>query len=102
MTSERIPISILGAGPAGLGAAYKLAQRASLSVTVLERGAAVGGNAGSFDLAGMRVDYGSHRLHPACAPEILADIQNMLAHELLDRPRHRRLRLDRQRGGWGK
>jgi protoporphyrinogen oxidase len=97
MSSERIPIAILGAGPAGLGAAYKLARRPNLAVTVLERGTAVGGNAGSFDLAGMRVDYGSHRLHPACAPEILADIQGMLSADLLDRPRHGRIRL---RGRW--
>jgi protoporphyrinogen oxidase len=97
MNPQRIPIAILGAGPAGLGAAYKLAQRPSLATTVFERGAFVGGNAGSFDLAGMRVDYGSHRLHPACAAEILADIQQMLGPDLLDRPRHGRIRL---RGRW--
>jgi protoporphyrinogen oxidase len=93
MTASRIPITILGAGPAGLGAAYRLARRDKFNVTVLERGGAVGGNAGSFDLAGMRVDYGSHRLHPSVAPEILADLQRMLADELLDRPRHGRIRL---------
>ena len=92
-----IPIIILGAGPAGLGAAYRLARRDGFDVTVIERGATVGGNAGSFELAGMQVDYGSHRLHPSCAPEILADIQNMLGDGLLDRPRHGRIRL---RGRW--
>ena len=55
-------VVVLGAGPAGLGAAYQLARSGKASVTVLERNTAVGGNAGSFDVAGMRVDYGSHRL----------------------------------------
>jgi protoporphyrinogen oxidase len=93
MSDSRTPIAILGAGPAGLGAAYRLARRGAMDVTVFERGAAMGGNAGSFELGGMRVDYGSHRLHPSCAPEILADIQDMLGGELLSRPRHGRIRL---------
>jgi protoporphyrinogen oxidase len=93
MSDSRPSIAILGAGPAGLGAACRLARRGSLDVTVFERGAAVGGNAGSFELGGMRVDYGSHRLHPTCAPEILADIASMLGKELLSRPRHGRIRL---------
>ncbi len=63
----------------------------------MERGPDVGGNAGSFELSGMRVDYGSHRLHPSCAPEILEDIRKMLGEDLLNRPRHGRIRL---RGRW--
>lgn len=90
------PVVILGAGPAGLGAALKLARR-GFSVTVLERAGAVGGNAGSFTLDGLQVDYGSHRLHPSCPPEILAEIRAMLGDDLLDRPRHGRIRL---RGRW--
>lgn len=88
-----IPIVILGAGPAGLGAAYRLARRGGFDVTVIERNGATGGNAGSFDLEGFRVDFGSHRLHPASDPEILADIRGMLGEELLTRPRHGRIRL---------
>lgn len=57
----------------------------------------MGGNAASFELEGLRVDYGSHRLHPSCAPEILTDIRAMLGDDLLDRPRHGRIRL---RGRW--
>jgi protoporphyrinogen oxidase len=88
---------ILGAGPAGLGAAYRLARRGGVRVTVIERGRAVGGNAGSFELAGQAVDYGSHRLHPACDPEVLRDIRALLGDDLLDRPRRGRIRL---RGRW--
>jgi protoporphyrinogen oxidase len=91
MTLPRIVI--LGAGPAGLGAALQLARRQVASVVVLEREPRVGGNAGSLELAGQRVDYGSHRLHPACDPAILADIRALLGKDLLDRPRHGRIRL---------
>jgi protoporphyrinogen oxidase len=90
-------VVILGAGPAGLGAAYRLSQRGDVRITVLERGAVVGGNAGSFELAGQWVDYGSHRLHPAADPALLADIRGLLGDDLLDRPRHGRIRLQ---GRW--
>ena len=66
-------VVILGAGPAGVGAAYRLRQDARAEVTVLEQHDVPGGNAGSFEFGGMRVDFGSHRLHPACDPEILSD-----------------------------
>ncbi len=87
---------ILGAGPAGLGAAYKLAQRGDFQVTVLEKNGSVGGNAGSFQLAGQYVDYGSHRLHPSCDAEVIADIRHLLGDDLLDRPRHGRIRLQKR------
>jgi protoporphyrinogen oxidase len=90
-------VAILGAGPSGVGAAYQLARTGRGAATVLERAPVVGGLAGSFELGGLRVDFGSHRLHPACAPEILADIRTLLGDDLLDRPRHGRIRL---RGRW--
>ena len=96
MSEARTAVMILGAGPAGLGLAYRLGRRDNFAVTVLERGENVGGNAGSFELCGMRVDYGSHRLHPSCAPEILDDVKSMLGSELLDQPRHGRIRLRNQ------
>lgn len=90
-------IVILGAGPAGVGAAYQLRRRDRARVTLLEQHPNVGGNAASFDIGGVCVDYGSHRLHPACDPEIMADIRQFLGEDLLDRPRHGRIRL---RGRW--
>ena len=89
-------IVILGAGPAGVGAAYQLTRRGIAHVTVLEQRDTVGGNAGSFELEGLRADYGSHRLHPACDPEILADLQALLGDHLRSRPRHGRIRLRRR------
>lgn len=90
--TSRSPIVVLGGGPAGLGAAWRLALR-GFRVTVLERGPKVGGNAGSFELGGQRVDFGSHRLHPSCRRDILADIRALLGDDLLARPRHGRIRL---------
>lgn len=90
---SRPRLIVLGAGPAGLGAAYYAARTGHTDVSVVERGAGVGGNAGSFTIDGLHVDYGSHRLHPACDPSILRDIRERLGDDLLDRPRHGRIRL---------
>jgi len=86
-------IAILGAGPAGLGAAFKLTQENRAVVTVLERAPFVGGNAGSFEFGGQNVDFGSHRLHPSCDPEILKDLRSLLGDSLLKRPRQGRIHL---------
>ena len=95
---DRAPqVTILGAGPAGVGAAYWLAQRGKADVLVLERQQAVGGNSGSFVLDGVHCDYGSHRLHPASEPHVLGAIRDALGDELLWRPRHGRILLQ---GRW--
>jgi protoporphyrinogen oxidase len=94
---NKLPIVVAGAGPAGLGGAFQLARRQCFDVTVVERESAIGGNAGSFEMGGLRVDFGSHRLHPTCAQPIMADIRAMLGDGLLDRPRHGRIRLQ---GRW--
>lgn len=85
-------IVIAGAGPAGLMAAWSAAQ-AGHRCTVLEAGDHVGGMAASFEVAGQRVDYGSHRLHPAAAPELLADLLGLLGDDLQTRERNGRIRL---------
>ena len=53
-------IAVVGAGPAGLTAAYKIAQSGH-DVTLFEASGAVGGMAKSFDLWGQIVDLGPHR-----------------------------------------
>jgi protoporphyrinogen oxidase len=83
---------VLGAGPAGLGAALRLA-RTGFGVTVLERAPVVGGLAASFEVDGVRVDHGSHRLHPATDPAILAEIRSLLGADLQLRRRHGRIRM---------
>lgn len=93
MTPDKPLVAVLGGGPAGVGAAWRLARRGFAKVVLVERGDRFGGAAGSFDFEGQRVDFGSHRLHPACDPEILADLKGLLGDDLLDRPRHGRIRL---------
>ncbi|MCO6510075.1 MAG: FAD-dependent oxidoreductase [Aridibacter famidurans] len=95
MRSTRI--AVLGTGPAGAGAAWRLAVEGKAQVSVIEKAHVPGGNAGSFELAGLNVDFGSHRLHPACDPRILEDLKSLLGDDLLDRPRHGRIRLQ---GRW--
>lgn len=85
-----VDLLVLGAGPAGLAAAWRAARR-GLSVTVLERSDAVGGLAGSFTISGVRVDHGSHRLHPATPPRLLADLRRLLGEDLQLRQRRGRL-----------
>jgi protoporphyrinogen oxidase len=53
-------IAVIGAGPAGLSAAYQLQSKGE-SVTLFESASAVGGMASSFSIWGQTVDYGPHR-----------------------------------------
>lgn len=85
-------VIVAGAGPAGVAAARGLAMRGH-DVVLLEATDRVGGLAASFDFAGMRVDYGSHRLHPACDTRVMADLRRLLGPDLVRRPRHGRIRL---------
>ncbi len=83
---------VLGAGPAGLAAAWRAARR-GFSVGVLERTDHVGGMAASFDVAGIRVDQGSQRLQPTTPPHVLADLRDLLGDDLQTRMRNGRLRI---------
>ena len=94
---KRPVIAVLGGGPAGLGAAWRLSKEGKADVSLFEAGTRLGGNAGSFPEEGVFCDFGSHRLHPASDPHILADIKSLLGDDLLLRPRHGRIRL---KGSW--
>ncbi len=90
-------VVILGAGPAGIGAAYQLVRKGIARVTVLEQREGVGGNAGSFELDGIYCDFGSHRLHPVTKAEIMQDLRRLLGKDLLFQKRHGRILLQ---GRW--
>lgn len=60
MEQSQQRVGIIGAGPAGLSAAYELSKRGA-HVTVFEAGPSVGGLARTIDLWGQRVDIGPHR-----------------------------------------
>lgn len=67
--------------------------RRGRAVRILEAAPTVGGMAGSFEVAGQRVDFGSHRLHPSCPPDLLALLGELLGDDLQRRPRSGRIRL---------
>lgn len=87
---------VIGAGPSGLAAAWRMARR-GLDVLLVERSERVGGMSGSFDMGGVSVDLGSHRLHPSVSPEILVALRGLLGAELQERRRNGRIRLE---GRW--
>ena len=72
-------VVIIGAGPAGLTAAYLLAQRTEARVTVLEADDVVGGISRTAQYKGFRFDLGGHRFFTKIGPvqrlwhEILGD-----------------------------
>lgn len=85
-------IVVVGAGPAGLWAAWRAAE-AGHEVTVVDRAPQVGGMAASLDVAGLRVDLGSHRLHPSTPAPILHRLRGLLGTDLQTRPRDGRIHL---------
>lgn len=52
---------IIGAGPAGLTAAYELLKRSDIKPVVIERDAQVGGISKTIEYKGNRMDLGGHR-----------------------------------------
>ena len=85
-------IVVVGAGPAGLMAALRVA-RAGHDCTLLEAAERVGGMSGSFKVAGQSVDYGSHRLHAAAPDRTLELLRALVGDDLQTRPRNGRIRL---------
>ncbi|MFT7649508.1 MAG: protoporphyrinogen oxidase [Candidatus Poriferisodalaceae bacterium] len=90
--AERVDVVVVGGGPCGLTAALE-ASRRGLSVQLVEAAPTLGGMAASFTVAGQRVDYGSHRLHPSMAPRVRELLVELLGDDLQVRERNGRLRL---------
>jgi len=88
-SSARSPVVVLGAGPAGLTAAYMLA-KAGEAVTVIEAEGQVGGLAKTVVRDGYRFDLGGHRFFTK-SDEVRALWDEVLGDELLLRPRLSRI-----------
>ena len=80
---------MIGAGPAGLTAAYLLAKR-GFKVTVLEGTAIVGGISQTAQYKGYRFDIGGHRFFTKIAP-VQALWEELLGDEFIDVPRLSRI-----------
>jgi protoporphyrinogen oxidase len=82
-------VVILGAGPAGLTAAYELSRK-GLHCVVLERDSTVGGLAKTVDYKGYLFDLGGHRFYTK-VNLIERMWQEILGDDLLTRPRLSRI-----------
>lgn len=74
-------IVVLGAGCAGLSAAYRLRQKGR-DVTVVEAADHVGGLAGGVRIEGNTYEYGPHVFHTT-DPELMRDVKELMGPELL-------------------
>jgi protoporphyrinogen oxidase len=86
---ESVGTAVLGAGPAGLTAAYVLALRGRPGA-VFEADGTVGGLAKTVEFDGYRFDIGGHRFFTKLAP-VQRLWEEMLGDELLTRPRLSRI-----------
>ncbi|HEV8712237.1 MAG TPA: NAD(P)/FAD-dependent oxidoreductase [Candidatus Binatia bacterium] len=86
------PVLIIGAGPAGLTAAYELT-KLGLRAVILEADGQVGGLARTVNYRGYRFDIGGHRFFSK-VPLINALWQEILGEDFLIRPRLSRIHYD--------
>lgn len=86
---DKKPVAVIGAGPAGLFAAYELARRGA-AVLVFEKDRLPGGIARTIEHNGFRFDIGGHRFFTKNA-EIEGIWKTLLADDLLLRPRLSRI-----------
>jgi protoporphyrinogen oxidase len=84
-----LPVAVVGAGPAGLTAAYLLAKRGR-PVVVFEAGDSLGGLAQTAVRDGYRFDLGGHRFFTKSS-EVATLWDEILGPELLVRPRLSRI-----------
>jgi len=92
LDSNRAPsagTAVLGAGPAGLTAAYVLAKR-GVPATVFEADGVVGGIAKTVEFKGYRFDLGGHRFFTKLKP-VEQLWEEMLGDDFLTRPRLSRI-----------
>jgi len=88
-STPRVGCAVLGAGPAGLSAAYVLA-RHGREAEVFEADGIVGGLSKTVEFNGYRFDLGGHRFYTKLKP-LERLWQQMLGDELLRRPRLSRI-----------
>src|SRR5687768_17849166 len=83
-------VIIIGAGPAGLTAAYVLAKQGLARITVLEADDIVGGISRTAQYKGYRFDIGGHRFFTKIEP-VQALWEELLADEFISVPRMSRI-----------
>lgn len=81
----KAPVAVIGAGPAGLAAAYELTRR-GVPVIVFEQDGRIGGLAQTIEHKGFRFDIGGHRFFTK-QKSVLDLWRSLLGDELLERLR---------------
>lgn len=81
---------ILGAGPSGLAAAWQLAQTGLYEIDVYDKAPRIGGVCGYFDLNGMRLDLGPHKIY-SVIPGIMDAFKGLGKERLVSLEKHQRL-----------
>ena len=95
MSAQSKQVVVVGAGPAGLTAAYELSKH-DVTTTVLERDpTTVGGISRTVEHKGFRFDIGGHRFFTKI-PEVNRIWHEILDTEFLTRPRLSRIYYDRK------
>jgi protoporphyrinogen oxidase len=89
VASAESPIVIVGAGPAGLTAAYELSRR-GVPALVFEKDLQVGGIARTVEYKGFRFDIGGHRFFTK-VPAVSDLWRAVLGRDFLKRPRLSRI-----------
>ncbi|MCW2367922.1 NAD(P)/FAD-dependent oxidoreductase [Sphingobium sp. B11D3D] len=89
-SAHSVDVAIIGAGPAGLTAAYLLT-KAGLRVSVIEKDTAqVGGISRTVEHEGFRFDIGGHRFFSK-SQEVVDLWNEILPHDFIERPRMSRI-----------
>ena len=89
-SDQPVDVAIIGAGPAGLTAAYLLT-KAGYKVTVIEKDPHyVGGISRTVEHEGFRFDIGGHRFFSK-SKEVVDLWNEILPHDFIDRPRMSRI-----------
>lgn len=91
-------VVIVGAGPAGLGAAYEFIMKKKLAdfeISIFEADSQVGGIAKTLSYKGYRFDLGGHRFYTKY-PEIDKFYQSFLGKNMLTRKRLSRIYFDKK------
>lgn len=86
-------VIVIGAGPAGLTAAYELLKRGGCDVTVLEASDCPGGLSRNAEFNGHKIDLGGHRFYTDIDPvrKLWDEVMEDRSDDWLTRPRYSRI-----------
>jgi protoporphyrinogen oxidase len=82
LISSSTSVVVLGAGLAGLAAAWRLSESYDAQVLLIEKNPYVGGLAATIENMGRRFDLGSHRVHHSLEPTMISLLRELCEEDL--------------------